>query len=305
LHAGLYVDKTKAPEFKDVLLITSSNMGYLDMLENWQCHADRLGLDYVVLSMDEQLHEHIGYDRSMLVEGKKTEGAARFGSPEFVALACQKIRAVLDIIVRTNLDVVFTDCDNVFKYDPFASQYSLGRMMRSGNYEYIYGRKSRPPGAKASEWHVEQDKANTGFYYVAGKRKAHGVQHIFGQGVHWCKKRPNLDDQENFWDALIQIKKGKEKHNPDAFKCFRHCGAELPDTEDRCQDHDEGTVFNYCDMSPLEYVEGSTDARAADKMDSLVAYHSNWVFGKHGKVDKLKGVHLWDKSCLSVPSPWS
>lgn len=35
-HAGVYRDKSHAPELKNVLLLTAANSGYLEMLTNWE-----------------------------------------------------------------------------------------------------------------------------------------------------------------------------------------------------------------------------------------------------------------------------
>ena len=64
-HAGLYKDKSYAPELKNVLLLTASNSGYLEMLTNWECFATRLGLDWMVMAMNKELQTHLG-ERSFL-----------------------------------------------------------------------------------------------------------------------------------------------------------------------------------------------------------------------------------------------
>eukprot|EP00931_Biecheleriopsis_adriatica_P085358 TRINITY_DN5974_c0_g1_i1.p1 TRINITY_DN5974_c0_g1~~TRINITY_DN5974_c0_g1_i1.p1 ORF type:complete len:447 (+),score=79.31 TRINITY_DN5974_c0_g1_i1:25-1365(+) len=270
-HAGLYLDKSFAPEFKNILLMTSANFGYLDMLQNWECYAKKLGLDYFVLAMDSKIYQFLGPDRSVLTDGVQVDSDSRFGSKNFTVVACNKLRTVMNLLEKTGLDLVFTDCDNVFRSDPFLPSLSFGSMMRSQSYEYIYGRKSRPPGPKEEDYHKEPDKANTGFYYVSGGRKRPGVHHIFGTAVEWCNKRPGIDDQENFWDSLVQVRKGKIKSST-SFKCFRHCGEKADSV---CTGYDEADVFSYCDFSPWEYVEGSFGH--AEKEKRLVAYHANWV----------------------------
>ena len=88
-------------------------------------------------------------------------------------------------MAATQLDVVFTDGDNVFKSDPFLPSLSLGSMMRSGKYEYIYGRKILPPGPRQGEYHEEPPKANTGFYYISGGRKPALTLNMFNISVQW------------------------------------------------------------------------------------------------------------------------
>ncbi|CAE8586296.1 unnamed protein product [Polarella glacialis] len=181
------------------------------MLQNWECSAQKLGLDWVVIAMDTKLYSHLGPERSILVEGEQVEGSSRFGTGDFAVIACNKIRTITSILKHTKLDLVFTDCDNVFKSDPFLPSLTLGSLMRSNAYEYVYVRKSKPPGSIWSEYHTEPDKANTGFYYVAGSRKSAGVQHAFDAGVNFCNIHKRQDDQESFWDALVQLRKGQSK----------------------------------------------------------------------------------------------
>ena len=39
-HAGVYRDKSRAPELKNVLLLTAANSGYLEMLTNWESKVE-------------------------------------------------------------------------------------------------------------------------------------------------------------------------------------------------------------------------------------------------------------------------
>eukprot|EP00439_Symbiodinium_sp_Y106_P058827 s1692_g8.t1 len=80
--------------------------------------------------------------------------------------------------------------------------------MRAGTYDYVYGVKFLPPGIKPGDHFGEKsepNKANTGFYYIAGRQKPRLVTKIFNISVDWCDRRPHLDDQENFWDSLVAI----------------------------------------------------------------------------------------------------
>ena len=211
-HAGLYLDKKKAPELKDVLLLTAGNTGYLEMLSNWECSAKRLGLDWMVIAMNQELQQRLG-ERSFLATGQEWETAEAFNSKVgFKVISSNKIRTVLDVLRSSKLDIVFSDADNVFKSDPFLPSLSLGSMMRSGKYDYIYGRKIEPGGQKIQDlnpgvYHQEPIKANTGFYYVSGRKGPRIVQRIFEIAVKWCDDRPELDDQENFWDGLVATAK--------------------------------------------------------------------------------------------------
>ena len=290
-HAGLYSDKSYAPELKNVLLLTAANSGYLEMLTNWECIAKRLGLDWMVISIDSELHQHLG-ERSISATGQEWQQAEGFFSKVgFRVIACNKIRTVADILRSTNLDIVFSDSDNVFKSDPFLPSLSLGSMIRSGKFEYIYGRKIEPGNQKIQNfnpgaYHQEPIKANTGFYYVAGGRKKDVVQQVFDKGVKWCNDRPHMDDQENFWDALVDTRR-KKKFANDRPACFQHCNSSA------CDGVEESQVFNYCDMSPWEYVLGCFTPASVLEEPRMVSYHATHVVGWQSKRKKLQMVNLW------------
>ena len=291
-HAGLYLDKKKAPELKDVLLLTASNSGYVEMLFNWECFARRLGLDWMVIAMDNELQLRLG-DRSFSSTGQEWEKAEDFFSRVgFKVIACNKIRSVLDVLKHSKLDIVFSDADNVFKSDPFLPSLSLGSMMRSGKYDYIYGRKIEPGGQKIQDlnpgvYHQEPIKANTGFYYVSGRKGPRIVQRIFEIAVKWCDDRPHLDDQENFWDGLVATRR-KKRTDKGYVGCFRHC-----DSNSSCTDVEESLIFDYCDMSPWEYILGCFTPASALLEPRMVSYHATHIVGWQSKRHKLKTVQLW------------
>ena len=190
---------------------------------------------------------------------------------------------------ETNLDIVFSDADNVFKSDPFLPSLSLGSMIRSGKYEYIYGRKIEPGGQKIQNlnpevYHQEPIKANTGFYYVAGGRKQDIVQRIFEISVEWCDRRPSLDDQENFWDGLVATR-NKKSTEKGYVACFRHCD------NDKCQGVDESMVLNYCDMSPWELHFGMFFHRiclARAQNGVISCYPRLWLASKEREAPKCE-----------------
>jgi len=290
LHAGLYEDKSRAPELGHVLLLTAANSGYVDMLENWECFARKLGLDWLVIAMDDELHRRMP-NRSFPSIGQHYEGNANFGSNGFMVVACNKLRSVLYVLATGLYDVVFTDSDNVFRSDPFASNVSLGSLMRAGTYDYVYGVKFLPPGIKPGDHFGEKsepNKANTGFYYIAGRQKPRLVTKIFNISVDWCDRRPHLDDQENFWDSLV-VSRQRKKRNPEYVGCFQHCESTV------CASEPPEQTFTYCLMNPFENVLGCVNPEIALKEPfQMITYHATHVFGKTAKQHKLRRAQLWD-----------
>merc|ERR1712056_136010 len=84
---------------------------------------------------------------------------------------------VLQIMTLTNLDIVFSDADNIFRRDPFGQGVSLGDLIRSNKYDYIYQEElEKRPNRK----HIAfGDGGNTGFFFVSGSRKSRNMRTFF------------------------------------------------------------------------------------------------------------------------------
>jgi len=301
-HAGLYTDKSAHPEFANAILVTASNIAYSEMLRNWRCHADKLGLDYIVIALDPALLAESGADRTMLVEGSYFPDAAKFRQGHFNELSCAKLSIVKDIMLVTGLDVIFSDPDNVFGRDPFGEGVSLGDKIRSRKYQYIYqqnhGRHNLP---NSSDIGAEVNEGNTGFYYVAGTTKHKGVQSLFQAGLDECKRRPGIDDQTNFWEALQTVRQGKggKRYGNESFACADLCGKGKT-----CAAADED-VLSYCEMDPWNHATG-WEMRSWKGPQQIVTYHANFVGGgMDKKIGKLTTSGFWDAKCVEASAKTS
>mmetsp|Transcript_18287 Transcript_18287/g.41356 ORF Transcript_18287/g.41356 Transcript_18287/m.41356 type:complete len:355 (-) Transcript_18287:32-1096(-) len=299
-HAGLYVNKFVHPEFARTLLITASNEAYAPMLKNWRCHADKLGLDYVIIAFDEQLVKDLaGDERVMHMEGTNFPEHSTFRQGHFNEMSCLKIRVVKEIMAKTGLNIVFSDPDNVFRGDPFAQNVSLGQKMRSGKYEYIYQQNHGPRSMpNSSDIGATVSEANTGFYFVSGTRKKSGVQGLFQAALTECSRHHNIDDQTNFWQALKTIRsgQGQEEYGPGNFACANLCGQGKS-----CAAFEEN-VMNYCEMDPWNHATGWDLQFKGDK--DIVTYHGNFINGPmSNKIGKISRAGFWDQHCVGPVPP--
>jgi len=300
-HAGLYTDKSAHPEFEKTVLVTASNMAYAPMLKNWRCHADKLGLDYVIIAFDEQLVQDLGRDdRVMHMDGADFPEHSSFRKGHFNEMSCMKIQIVKEIMAKTGFNVVFSDPDNIFRGDPFAQNVSLGGKMRSGKYEYIYqqnhGRRNLP---NSSDIGAEVNEGNTGFYYVSGTRKEKGVQGLFEAALTECSKHRNIDDQTNFWQALKTIRQGQGRATYGAgnFACANLCG------QGKTCSALEEDVMNYCEMDPWNHATGwELPYYRGEKQ--IVTYHGNFIGGgMSNKIGKINRNGFWDVQCAGPVPP--
>ena len=284
--------------FDNVILITSSNWAYRDLLSNWECHASRLGLRWLVVSMDETMHAHLGPERSVLAEGVNiTDHASRFRSRNFNAITCGKLRAVLGVL-ESGHEVLFSDPDNVLLRDPFQDVGfgGAGAMISSGRYDFLYsvnGRSEwlghRGEKAKATlDEGVEPDHkrdhvmGNTGFYYASPTA---GIRAWFADALRLCGEWEGLDDQTILWDkGLRAIREGRAA-GPSAFRGTRHCSRDAWDDVTNAPERD-GTVLDYCHLDPSRYRTGDERVEGGDP---VVAFHANFCSGPAEKREKLGG----------------
>lgn len=290
---GIYLDVTRAPHLQNTILLTAANFGYLEMYKNWECHAAKLGLKWVVLAAERRAYDAIGHELAILSDrtANLTSTATKFRDTEFNRLVCTKLHDVRRIILFAQVDVVFSDCDNVFRFDPFANGVSLGDKLRSGFYEYI----AQHNEAQHS-WVDEPSEGNTGFYFISGTRKRDQISHLFKSALKECDSKPEIDDQTNFWHVFREMRKGiaysdwasseegniSAKGNP--FKSAAFCEETITFDEN---------VLAYCTLDAYDHPVGNHVS-----LDGLVTFHANFITGHDNKVSRLKDLSLWNNiSC--------
>jgi len=302
-HAGLYVDKSAHPEHRNAILVTASNIAYADMLKNWRCQADKLGLDYLVIAFDPELLKVAGSKHTVLADGLNGHyypEHARFREGHFNEISCLKVRMVQQIMRLTGLNIVFSDPDNVFRKDPFSRSASLGSKMLSGKYDYIY-QQNNGWAPNRSNIGAEVEEGNTGFYFVS-PRKQKGVQALFESALTECRNNRLVDDQSNFWGALRKIRggKGRAEYGPNNFACADLCGRGPTCPAPRAE------VLSYCEMDPYSHITGweISDLPQQDQQAQVATYHSNWCRSPEGvlggmdkKIEKLARNGFWHDEC--------
>lgn len=286
-HAGLYMDKAAHPEFTRTVLVTAANVAYTEMLKNWRCHADRLGLDYIIVAFDKAMYEKLDPERSILVDGHQTSHEEGFRTKGFNVMTCNKIKMVQEILHDTGLNVVFSDPDNVFKHDPFANGVDLGEKIRSKKYQFIYQQNQQNKPSR-SDAESPKKSPNTGFYFASAERKPLGVQAMWGAGLKECHKHQEIDDQTNFNHALKNVAngKGKKSYGRDIGACTNYCGHGSKCGEDS---------FDLCAMDPISHATGWRHTEGPDP--EILTFHANYASGIVKKVAKLQKMGFWDPHC--------
>lgn len=115
----MYEDEEKARALGKVVLVTACNFGFVNHLHNFKCFAERLGMKFLVISMDAQVHEYITKKTSMVsfLMFNGTIESQEFRSQHFNMLTARKKKAVHDIMAE-GYDVLFSDTDVAMIQDP-------------------------------------------------------------------------------------------------------------------------------------------------------------------------------------------
>lgn len=135
--AGVFTDSSLVEKFhlEKTVVVAAANYGYLNHLFNFDCFAKRLGMKYLVMSLDERLHRHLNehtslvsyyFDKSQhagssdIGSGDSKVGTepASFRSKQFNLISTRKNEAVHDIM-GLGYDILFSDADVAILQNPF------------------------------------------------------------------------------------------------------------------------------------------------------------------------------------------
>ena len=203
--AGYYRDpaRTALLGLEKTVLVTGGNFGYLNHIHNFNCFVERLGLKYMVISME--LHTHYYLQRHGFLSfylNPSSAGAndssnaikeqdTQFRETQFNLITNRKKKAVYDIMLL-GYDVVFSDSDVVFRKDPL--QYMIFR-----NVDYVHSLNMLCPTGYNWDFYTSKAEGNTGLYFV---RSTNATRYLWYMEYLESFKQPNLDDQTIFWRMI-------------------------------------------------------------------------------------------------------
>eukprot|EP01059_Diplonema_ambulator_P014417 TRINITY_DN25324_c0_g1_i1.p1 TRINITY_DN25324_c0_g1~~TRINITY_DN25324_c0_g1_i1.p1 ORF type:complete len:384 (+),score=143.68 TRINITY_DN25324_c0_g1_i1:32-1153(+) len=282
-RAGVFVNKALRPEFNNTVVVTMANWGFTTFFFNWACFAKKLGLDYLVLSMDSKLHNFLGDSRSLLMDD--VQGKQEWGTTAYYDMGCHKIEAI-QYLVELGVNVLFSDADNVIGRVP----EKLLSEMAEGKYDVLI--QADHPSCVSREdcpfkWKAGKT-ANGGFYYFSAKRKAQ-TSALLKRAVQHCLKKPReklcCDDQQAVNKAIVElsIPDPEPPLSDNSFKGMEFCKYEnggSPDNENSLQ---------FCVMDPQMHPAGKHDVFP----EKLVSLHANWILKADAKIEKLSRYGLW------------
>ncbi|KAL3939834.1 MAG: hypothetical protein SGBAC_005512 [Bacillariaceae sp.] len=289
-HKGIYKNpKLRGSVWDKIVLITAANNGYYDMLKNWEYLATVQGLQWAIAALDQEIYERLEPNTAFPTNSSfAVPNMTSWREAAFNQITCNKLRMVLRILEDCDLDVVFSDPDNVFLTDPFA--HDMGQLIQSGDYDYIYevnSAVSNTPRTYVENGEVttegqrfEVAEGNTGFHFLS--RKSLWLKKLIKITLEQCASPNNkVDDQVLFWNILRQnlpyricseskvgatwVYHNVPKQNPESFE----------------------DILSICYLDPYFYKVGREAPRTQNQKD-LVVFHANYVMGKLNKIKSLK-----------------
>lgn len=125
--AGIFVDPLRQVGLERTVLVTGCNHGFLNHLLNFKCFADRMGLKFLVVAMDEKAYQYLTKHTNMVTYYMPTgidnttvtvtSDSVTFRSKQFNLITARKKEAVHDILVL-GYDVLFSDTDVAIVRNP-------------------------------------------------------------------------------------------------------------------------------------------------------------------------------------------
>jgi len=289
-HKGIYRNQRVGGSgvWDKIVLITAANIGYYDMLKNWEYLSYVRGLTWAVAALDQEIYKRLGPDQSFATDASfAIPNVTAWRKRKFNILTCNKLRMVLRIMEDCDLDVVFSDPDNVFLKNPFV--HDFGELIQSGDYDYIYeinSAVSDTPSTYIEKGEVldgkrfEVAEGNTGFHYLS--RKSPWLKNLIKITLEQCASPDNeLDDQVLFWNFLRQ-------NMP-----FRICNESKVGSSwvyhnvPKKNVNIDQDILSICFLDPYYYKVGR-EAPLSQNQREMVVFHANYVMGKQNKIQSLK-----------------
>jgi len=311
--AGVYKDASKNPSLSKTVIVTGGNYGYLNHVHNLKCWLDRIGMKFLVFALDPKAHKILSLDKEMNVfywtgEEGVDEAPTEWQSSQFHVITNRKKEAALGLLER-NYDVIFIDTDvAVFRdFMPY---------LLWNNVNYVHSVNSKCPQSDAWDFRRSDDEGNTGFYYV---RSTPQTIKVFSDS-YMATNDPRLnklDDQTIFWEV---IRKSSDPEIIPLPKCKHFDEETRKEIEAANPAKKQATTGNYsamvtCHLDGCVFSSGaprglgpSGSLKAnekegeaygrlrvalANKKETLVSVHANYIVGNHAKQKGLDDHGYW------------
>lgn len=306
--AGIYSDPSRSADvtkmgLQKTVMVTGCNHGFLNHLHNFKCFADRLGMKFLVISFDQQAHNYITKNTTMIsylmaagsAGHEVTNVAQEFRSKQFNLITARKKEAVHDILAL-GYNVLFSDTDVAMIRDPLPD-------LLFENVDYVHSLNYWCTiGEKPFNFHKSKLEGNTGFYFV---RSNNNTVKLWQAAYEAAPNHPRLDDQAVFWKVIrssvsppiLPIGHCRHFNTPDDLRQKPMPGTSIDETDRYLVTCDLDTCKFSSGMLSRKYVPELTYEMLVSnlkKMNSgIVTVHGNYISGNRRKMERMKEYGFW------------
>jgi Nucleotide-diphospho-sugar transferase len=306
--AGLFVDPAKQAGYEHTVLVTGCNYGFLNHLQNFKCFADRLGMKFLVIAMDEKAFQHLSQSGDMLVyymSGSAdaasatavTSDSVTFRSKQYNLITARKKEAVHDILVL-GYDVLFSDTDVAIVRNPLP--YLIWR-----NVDYVHSLNACCREKQTWDFRRSKEEGNTGFYFVRSNNR---TIKLWADAYAAVPKFRGLDDQAVFWNVIRHTEDppiyplGKCRNLEDTEKVTVSYGKrKMKQKEVPVKDALTTCVLDACvfssGMISRYYVPEFTYERLLENLklrnETICTLHANYMKGNLPKMERMRAHGFW------------
>lgn len=289
--AGVYKDPVLANKYnlKKTVVITGCNHGFLNHLYNFDCFMRRLGMKYLVITMDSDAENVLANMTNFVtfpITGGISAKSTLFREKQFNLITARK-KAAVHSIMQLGYDVLFSDTDVALLRDPFP--YLLWR-----NVDYVHSLNGFC--LTTNYWDgffKSRSEGNTGFYYVKATNQ---TINLWAAAYAATAKHPKLDDQAVFWKVIRQ---SKDPQIVPLGRC-RHYDNQPITSEQGVQTLVtcllDTCVFSSGMISRLyepEMTYETLQLNLKQLKETAAAIHANYMSGNAKKMGRLQEHGLW------------
>ena len=186
-------------------------------------------------------------------------------------------------------------------------------MIRSGDYQYVYGINRDPAAEKCAFYGCcvhktyispEPFEANTGYYYISAHNKSRAVRALFRAALSECARRPAMDDQTNFWNVLKRAGERARtgRRRPSFSVAYAYASGTaywraIPPRRPLVRADENATTpgtFQVCALPHGLFFTACGSARAyGEYRERIVVYHANCRRGGREKRLELQKLGYW------------
>mmetsp|Transcript_40187 Transcript_40187/g.126462 ORF Transcript_40187/g.126462 Transcript_40187/m.126462 type:complete len:314 (-) Transcript_40187:73-1014(-) len=272
---------SSSPDYESTLILVVCNTGYRELLRNWMCNAQRLGLKFLVGLADPEIarwmeREHGEVETYPLFEHAEVSAEGEFMSSNFFRIVWRAMELVRELL-DSGISVFFIDVDVHLLQDP--------HLYLSSNCDLVYQQNHCGADAPARTA-MEVTEPNSGLYLV----KSRWASKQFLSEILLNKPADRKSGEKYSHAERVQIQYWEHLKRWYGFQ--RAVLSQLPEENDKER---KKHVAKFCAADSHKFATGWALERDNFSIikSEVIALHINCITGRQNKIDKLRNLSLW------------